>query len=732
MKFGTKHSPAITSCTAVHVLPGRIRIRTMALSYLESQVKDISWRISQTEGVTKVDINPLSKSILVLYNTDLVVEEALIESIEYIISTYSISVYREHRAELNRLPVSERRVENEPIEELLTRIAITTASIAFSIIRPKPVATGLLRRLISISSLSTLSLSFPIIKNGAQSLITSKRPNADTLSATSIFASLLLGKPLSAMTIILLADLAELITAFTMNRTRKAIGEMLSIGEPFVWKKTGEDSQRIPLAEIQSGDEILVHTGEKISVDGELVSGYALVDQSPITGEFMPVQKESGEAVYAGTLVKNGECVIRAEKVGDKTAAGRIIHLVEQASHHKADVQTFADKVSAYFIPVNFGLAVLVWLITRNVDRALSMLIIDYSCGVRLSTVTAISSSIAAAAKNGVLIKGGNYIEMLSSIDTIVLDKTGTITKGKPDVTSVYPFDMKLDEKRIIELAAAAEERSTHPMAHAVIGYARKNGYKIPKHGELKTILGRGVETQVGNRIVRVGNRRYMQESGIDVDNLHEVLLRMARRGEQVIFVAGNKKLLGVIGVQDSLRDNMKKALNRLRNSGFDDIMLLTGDVEQQAEVVAERIRVDSFLAEVLPENKSDAILKMQSRGIPVIMVGDGINDAPALAYADVGISMGSSRTDIAMEAADITIIQDDPMYLPGIIRLSNRTMDIVKQNFVTAIGINSAALVLSTLGFLPVFWGAVFHNATTVGVVLNSTRLLFHNMESR
>jgi cation-transporting P-type ATPase C len=457
-----------------------------------------------------------------------------------------------------------------------------------------------------------------------------------------------------------------------------------------------------------------------------------LVDQSPITGEYMPAEKDPGNQVYAGTLVNNGEIYVRADKLGEDTSAGRIIRLVEDASYQKAEIQSLADRISAQFIPVNFTLAVLVFMITRRVDRALNMLIIDYSCGVRLSTATAISSAIAASARQGVLIKGGNYLELLDSIDTLVLDKTGTVTQGKPDITSVYPIPKDLTEKRLLELASAAEERATHPMAYAIMNHVKKRGITVPKHGELKTVLGRGVETDVNGKRILVGNRRFLQEQGVDADAVRDLVHRLARRGEQVLYIAEDDKLLGVIGVQDNLRQNMKKALNRLRNEGFDDIILLTGDAEQQAEAVAERIRVDSFHAEVLPENKSETILKMQSQGVQVIMVGDGINDAPALAYADVGISMGGTRTDIAMEAADITIVHDDPLAIPGVIRLARKTMGIVQQNFAASIGINSVGLILSTLGLLPVFWGAVLHNATTVAVVANSTRLLFHDLEKK
>jgi manganese/zinc-transporting P-type ATPase C len=312
------------------------------------------------------------------------------------------------------------------------------------------------------------------------------------------------------------------------------------------------------------------------------------------------------------------------------------------------------------------------------------------------------------------------------------LIKPEQFTTGKPDVTSIYFFARDIDDRMLLRLASAAEERSTHPMAFAIMSHVKKLGLKVPHHGELKTVLGRGVETEVEGQRILVGNRRYMQENNVDLDRIHDTLSRMARRGEQVLFVAKDDQLIGLIGVQDSLRENMKKALNRLRNNGFDDIVLLTGDAEQQAEVVAERIRVDGFQAEVLPENKSEAILKLQSQGVPVIMVGDGINDAPVLAYADVGISMGGARTDIAMEAADITIVHDDPLMIPGVIRMAKKTMGIVQQNFTAAIGVNSAGLILFSIGLLPVFWGAVLHNATTVAVVVNSSRLLLHDLEKR
>jgi cation-transporting P-type ATPase C len=360
------------------------------------------------------------------------------------------------------------------------------------------------------------------------------------------------------------------------------------------------------------------------------------------------------------------------------------------------------------------------------------MLIIDYSCGVRLSTATALSASICAAARNGILIKGSNYLELLAEADTLILDKTGTMTEGRPQVISVIPVDGRASSRELLQMAAAAEESSTHPMAVAVLDKVRRSGLPIPNHTDTQVHTARGVETVIDDRRVRVGSRRFMAEQGVDLAPVAESVHRLARSGESLIYVADERGLLGVLGVQDSLRENMKKAINRLRHIGMDDIILLTGDVEQHAEIVATRMAMDRYHAEVMPDDKAETVLKLQSRGEHVVMVGDGINDAPALAYADVGIAMGGTRTDIAMEAADITVTGDNPLMIPAVVYLAEKTMRIVRQNFFTAIGVNSLGIVLSAVGVLPVFWGAVLHNSCTVAVVLNSSRLLLHDVEER
>ena len=576
----------------------------------------------------------------------------------------------------------------------------------------------------------------PVLKNGIMSLIKNKRPNADTLSSSAIISSILLGKESAALTIMFLEEVSELLTVYTMEKTRGAIKDMLSVGENFVWKEISEDNvKRVPIEEIQKDDIIVVQTGEKISVDGKILRGEALIDQSSITGEYMPVKKGEGEDVYAGTIVKSGNISIIAEKVGDDRTVSRIIKLVEDANSNKADIQNYADTFSAQLIPLNFILAGIVYASTRSITKAMSMLVIDYSCGIRLSTAVAFSAAINNAAKNGILVKGSNFIEELSKAETVIFDKTGTITEGKPKVQSIEVFGKDITENEMIALAGAAEEQSSHPLAVAIMTEINERGLEIPKHSKIKTVVSRGVETKVGKGkesvTIRVGSKKYMIESEIDLTWVADAERGVISRGEIGLYVAQDDKIIGLIGVTDPPRENIKKAINRLRNYGVDDIVLLTGDLRQQAETIASRMSIDRYESELLPEDKAKNILKFQSKGSNVIMIGDGVNDAPALSYANVGVALGSTRTDVAMEAADITITQDNPLLVPGVIGLSKNTVKTIKENFAMVIGLNTFALVLGATGILAPIYASVLHNSTTILVVMNSLKLLKYDIKT-
>ena len=718
----------LLDCKILHEIRGRIRIKSRALKYLGIHKEEITKQLMQVHYIQSVEISSITGTILVYFDNFSLTGENLISLLQNTLNTYLVDIYKNEKKQVSNKYVIERRLQEESPQEIIKNIG--AAVLLLLLPNPKTKLTGI-RRLFNYKTLSTVSLALPVLKNGIYSLIQNKRPNADTLSSTAIVSSIILGSERTALTIMILEKFAELLTVYTMKKTRGVIKDMLSVGENYVWKQSddGNTAKKVPIEEISKGDFILVQTGEKISVDGTIEKGEAIIDQSAITGEYMPVTKKTGEEVFAGTLLKSGNITVKAEKVGDDRTASRIIKLVEDAAFNKADIQSYADTFSAQLIPLNFLLAGIVYVSTKNLQKALSMLVIDYSCGIRLSTATAFSASINTAAKNGILIKGSNYLEELSKSDTVIFDKTGTITEGKPKIQTLKTFGKNMKDNRMLALAAAAEETSSHPLASAILNEIKNRGLKIPKHKESVIKVARGIETFVNKDIIRVGSLKYMEENDISLEVASDIVKGMQNRGEIVIYVAKNNDLIGVIGVSDPPRENIKKAMNRLRNQGIDDIVLLTGDLRQQAETIASRMSMDRYESELMPEDKAKDILKFRSIGSKVIMIGDGINDAPALSYANVGIALGSSRTDIAMEAADVTITSDDPLLIPGVIGLAKNTVKIIKQNFAMAIGINSFALVLGATGLLPAIYSSILHNSITILVVGNSLRLLKYDV---
>ena len=729
----------LLACEIVHRIRGRIRIKSKAFKYIGASLKtEIEKQLVQVRYIESVEISLITGTILIYFEDVSLSEQNLINLIQNTLNSHIFEICKNEKIEKSSKYVIERKLQEETPGEIIKKIITTAGLLGYNLFfksKQEVMATGI-RRFLNYNTLSTLALAMPVLKNGINSLVKNKRPNADTLSSSAIISSILLGKESAALTIMFLEEVSELLTVYTMEKTRGAIKDMLSVGESYVWKEISEDNvKRVPIEEIQKDDIIVVQTGEKISVDGKIIKGEALIDQSSITGEYMPLKKAEGETVYAGTIVKNGNISILAEKVGDDRTVSRIIKLVEDANFNKADIQNYADTFSAQLIPLNFILAGIVYASTRSITKAMSMLVIDYSCGIRLSTAVAFSAAINTAAKNGILVKGSNFIEELSKAETVIFDKTGTITEGKPKVQSIEVFDNNMSENEMIGLAGAAEEQSSHPLATAIMTEIKDRGIEIPKHSKIKTVVSRGVETKVGKgkeaKVIRVGSKKYMLENNVNLTAAIDAERGIISRGEIGLYIAQDDKIIGLIGVSDPPRENIKKAINRLRNYGVDDIVLLTGDLRQQAETIASRMSIDRYESELLPEDKAKNILKFQSKGSNVIMIGDGVNDAPALSYANVGVALGSTRTDVAMEAADITITQDNPLLVPGVIGLSKNTVKTIKENFAMVIGLNTFALVLGATGILAPIYASVLHNSTTILVVLNSLKLLKYDIKT-
>lgn len=573
--------------------------------------------------------------------------------------------------------------------------------------------------------LFTLFIARRFIKNGVLGVVREHQANADTLTATAVVASVLAGKPESSLTLLALSNGAEMLTEYAAERARKQISGLLRLDQRDVWLIEQGREKKVPVESLKPGDHIAVHLGEKICVDGRVVSGNAAVNQASITGESNPAIKQKGSFVYAGSVIEAGGLVIHVEKVGNDTSLAQIIHLVEEAQTRRAPVQNFADKMANMLVPISFIGAAIVYGATKDWQRVLNLLFIDFSCGLKLSTATAISAAIGVAARKGILIKGGNYIENLADIDTIVLDKTGTITMGVPQVQQIQTAP-GVDEKEMILLTASAEMHSVHPLAVAIQKYVKNHKWTTPPHDTSETIVARGMravvpdfETYKGGTIL-VGSRCFMNEEG--VTGLPEAMGKTV--GKSLLYVARDGEFIGFMAIQDPVRPAMKKTLNQMRRLGIDEVVMLTGDSKEVAAEVACDMDIDSYHAEILPEDKANYVMNLQKRG-NVMMVGDGINDAPALAFADIGVSLGGNKTDIAAESAAITIRSEDPSKLYDALVIGRKTMKIINQNFTATIVVNSAAMLLGALGRISPLWAAVIHNTATLAVVMNSVRIL-------
>ena len=573
-----------------------------------------------------------------------------------------------------------------------------------------------------------LWMSRDLLNSGIKEAVAQKRPNAETLTVTAIAASIAAGKPESSLSLLAISHFAEGLTTLAAKRARKNISDLVSLDTQEVWLPDADGFERkVSVDSISPGMTVCIHNGEKICVDGEIIHGSAAVDQAAITGESAPVSKQVGDKVFAGTNIRLGDIKVRVEKVGDDTSLARIVHMVEDAHSRRAPIQNYANRMAASLVPVSFIAAAVVYLATRDLQRVLNMLFIDFSCGLKLSTATAMSAAISRLASDGILVKGGSFIEQAASVDTVVLDKTGTITKGRPEINHIA-VTSKYDEKTVLALAAAVEAYSSHPMAIAVLEAAKERNIVSPRNLETRNVIARGIEADIesygsfpGGEVI-VGSRRFMVEK--DINGVAEFEEKRSSAASSFIYVAARGELIGVIESSDPIRPDFKRAINRLRYSGVDEIVMLTGDNKTTASQIAKSLGIDRYEAEVMPEDKAGFVTDAQRRS-SVLMVGDGVNDAPALAYADVGVAMGSGCTDTAMETADVTINSEDPLKLPEFISLGKRTMRIVQQNFAATVAINTAAMTMGALGFINPLFSSIIHNASTLGVVLNSTRLL-------
>ncbi|WP_455675387.1 heavy metal translocating P-type ATPase [Pradoshia sp.] len=685
----------------LHSIPGRIRL---SLDIGEMMPAEAEARLRTIPCVYSAVYSALTKTV-VLHHQNIRSHGKL--------SSYIASLFPTKKE-------SVKEQENEiPLKSQVKDLAIVLGAWLAEKAMTFTVFPFTIHPIITPVTLATLYASRHIIKNG---LRTFYKPNPDTLTTAALVASILKGTPQSALVIYAMSTVSEMLTAYTMNRTRGYVRDIMQVDTSHAWLVSDDGEVKVPVETVCAGNEIMVFQGEKIPFDGRVASFYAQVDQSSITGEYNPVNVCEGTYVYAGSIVTEGKLLIKVERTGEDMAVNRMIKLIEEAQNKQAPIQTMTEKFTNRMVPISFILAGTIYLATRDWNRVLNMLVIDYVCGVKLSTAAAISAAIGKAAKSGVLLKGGQTIETLAAVDTVVFDKTGTITEGSPAVTDVTPFNHYTEEE-VLGLAASAEEHASHPLAEAILRETIERGIFVPAHEDesVEIHTGKGVSVLIDGEHVLVGSRRFLEEHGVLI------------QGDQSagIFVSKEGELVGTIDVRDKIRKGMNRSINRLRRDGVDECIMLTGDHEDAAKEIASLTVIDDYIAGAMPEDKAmfiQALKKEEDR--TVMMVGDGINDAPALAYADIGVTLGAKKTDIAMETADMVVHSDNPLLLSRTLSLSKKTMKIIRQNILVSLIVNTGAIVLGTLGVIRPITGAAIHNAATIGVVLNSLNLIMARRE--
>ena len=602
----------------------------------------------------------------------------------------------------------------------LLRIGFVFLLLAFSF-------TGITKSITAIDLFSILAViigGYPLIRHAFIDL-KNRAVTADVFMALGVVAATAIGEFRSAAIIAFFMLISEFIDSFTMEKSRKAIKDLIDMAPKIARIKRGDAEVEIPVEEVKKGDIAVIKPGEKIPVEGVIISGKSSVNQAPITGESLPVEKKEGDVVFAATLNNLGVLFIKVTHTGQDTTYARIIKLVEEAEASKAPVQRIADKFAAYFTPAILAIAIITFLITWKITNAIAVVVVACPCTVAIATPLAVVASMGRAAKKGIIIKGGRYLEALAKVDTIVMDKTGTVTIGDPVVTDIKGFE-GCDEDVIISYAAGVERYSEHPLAKAIIKKALDAKIEIPEPEEYKVIPGMGIEAVLTGSKIMLGSREMLRNSNITLSgDAEKYIHNREEEGKTALLLSHDGVICGVICVADIIREGSIEAISSLKKLGFDEPIMLTGDNPRTANAIASALGIKNVFAQLLPEDKVNKIKELASKGRRVLMVGDGINDAPALAQAHVGIAMGAVGSDAAIEASDVALMRDEWNQIPEAVMIGRKTFSIIKQNLAVGIIFNLVGISLASTGILSPAMAAVAHVMPDVLVFLNSSRLL-------
>ena len=721
---------ALTKEPALEVVSdaaGRMRVQVAWVRCNSRRAVAVEEAVAKCNGVRVVHAYPRTGSVVVWYSPKRCDRAAVLAAIDDAahVAADLIPARAPHSSEIRNTDV--------------LRMVIGGAALALLGVRryvfARPPLLGPSGRV--VASGVTIFTGYPFLRGALRSL-RSGRAGTDALVSAATVASLILRENVVALTVLWLLNIGEYLQDLTLRRTRRAISELLRGSQDTAWVRLGTcrasdagTEVQVPIDTLQIGDEVVVHDHVAIPVDGEVVDGEAVVNQSAITGENLPVSVGVGSHVHAGSVVVRGRLVVRAEAVGNQTTIGRIIARVEEAQHDRAPIQTVGENFSRRFVPTSFIVSAITLAITGDVRRAMTMLLIACPCAVGLATPTAISAAIGNGARRGILIKGGSHLEQAGRVDAIVFDKTGTLTVGRPVVTNIVAMHKDWQPEQVLAYAASSEIHSRHPLAEAVIRSTEERHISIPPHEECEVLVGLGMRTWADGRTLLLGSPSLLRAEKVKVPKkASEWVAKLRSQAETPLLLAVDGTLVGLISLRDEVRPEAAAVLTKLRANGIRRIVMLTGDHPDIAEVVAGELGIDEWRAEVMPEDKLEVVRNLQEEGYVVGMVGDGINDAPALAAADIGIAMGLAGTDVAVETADVALANDDLHRLLDVRDLGARAVDVIRENYGMSIAVNAAGLLIGAGGALSPVLAAILHNASSVAVVANSSRLIRYRLD--
>lgn len=709
---------------------GRLRLQVSALRGSAARAVAVEEALDRVPGVRGVRGHPLTGAVLVWYDPEVVATDR--DGFEAAVHRAAAAVEGvEHGAVAARPPRSAEVTNTDLVRIVVGGVVLALLGVRRYGLRRPVLLSGRSR---VVASGVTVFTGYPFLRGAVGSVLGRRGAGTDALVTAATVASLLLRENVVALTVLWLLNIGEYLQDLTVRRTRRAIRDLLAGTETTAWLRHPDGSEQlVDLDRLVPGELVVVHEQATVPVDGTVVDGSGLVDQAAITGESLPVAVSVGDRVHAGSVTVRGRLVVRATATGRDTAVGRILTRVEDAVDDRAPVQTVGDRFSSRFVPASFALALLTLVVTRDARRAMTMLLVACPCAVGLSTPTAISAAIGNGARRGMLIKGGVHLEAAGRVDALVIDKTGTLTIGRPVVTNVVSFDDDWSPEQVLGYAASSEIHSRHPLAQAVIRDAEDRHITIPPHEECEVLLGQGMRTEADGRVLLLGSPSLMRSQGVTVSrDAIGWVDRLQGDAETPLLLAVDGHLTGLVSLRDQVRPEARMVIETLRATGVKRIVMLTGDHPDTAASVAAELGMTEWRAQVLPEDKQDAVRDLQKAGFTVGMLGDGTNDAPALAAADIGIAMGLSGTDVAVETAEVALLGGDLTRLLALRDLGSRTLRIVRQNYGLSIAVNAVGLVVGAAGALSPVVAAVLHNASSVAVAGNSARLVRYRVPRR